>query len=163
MYREDARRVRPTSEVDARARLEWGHLPDRVIAHLVQQGDPAPATASLVSQLHADRADSLRRFYAGVAIASAGLIALGLVAIGLEPYSADRPSSSKQDGGALEFILHNSVEWIGAAACVAGVIAIIVGIVGVGYGGVSWLFIRRQQARETTVNNSISPGVRAAE
>jgi hypothetical protein len=152
MYREDARRVRSNSEVDARARLEWGHSPDRVIAHLVQQGAPAPATASLVSQLHADRADSLRRRYAGVAIASAGLIALGLVAIGLEPYSADRPSSSKQDGGALEFILRYSVEWIGAAACIVGIIAIIVGIVGVAYGSVSWLFVRRRRRRETTIN-----------
>jgi hypothetical protein len=152
MYRQDARRVRLASEVDARARLEWGHSPHRVIAHLVQQGDPAPATACLVSQLHADRADSLRRRYAGVAIASAGLIALGLVAIGLDPFSADRPSSSKQDGGALEFILRYSVEWLGAAACVAGIVAIIVGICGVAFGGVSWLFVRRHRGRETTIN-----------
>jgi hypothetical protein len=140
-----------TSEVEARARLEWGHSPDRVIAHLVQQGDPPPEVASLVSQLHADRADLMRRRYAGVAIASAGLIALGLVAIGLDPYSADRPSSSKQEGGAVEFILRYSLELIGPVASAAGIVAIIVGIAGVAYGGGSWLFLRRHRGRETTI------------
>jgi hypothetical protein len=150
MYREDARRVRPTSEVDARARLEWGHSPDRVIAHLVQRGESPPEAASLVTQLHADRADSLRRRYAAVAIVSAGLIALGLVAIGLDLYFADRPWSSKQNGGAPEFILRYSVGGIGTAA---GIVAVIVGIAGVAYGGGSWLFLRRHRSRETTINH----------
>jgi hypothetical protein len=151
MYREDARRGRPISEVEARARLEWGHSPDRVIAHLVQRGESPPEAASLVSRLHADREESLQRRYACVAIASTGLFALGLVAIGLEPFSADRPSSSK-NGGPLEFILHYSLAGIGIAACIAGIVAIIVAIGGVAYGGVSWLFLRRHRSRETIIN-----------
>jgi hypothetical protein len=79
MYRQDARQDRLASVVDAQARLEWGHSPDRVVAHLVQRGDFPPEAASLVSQLHADRASAQRRRYARVAVAPAALIAAGLV------------------------------------------------------------------------------------
>jgi hypothetical protein len=141
-YRDDVPRERSTA--GAFARLEWGHSPEAVVRDLVQSGFSAREAAEVVRDFHAEHTASQRRWHKAAVFGSAALAVCGVGLTVLNILVDARIGDEAHDVGQLAFVLGyqlNRYTWG------VGLIAIILGVVGITYFAGGWFAVVR--ARRT--------------